>query len=460
MLYFMNNNFFSFRKARQFIFAISAIMIVFTACKDDDTKNKAVHDPNRPVELVSFMPDSGRISEMVLLDGSNFGADLSKIKVFFNTKEAVVINSTGTRILALVPRLPGDTCIVSVEVDGKKSTYPDFFRYKIAASVITIAGDGTRPSSPTLTSLDKSQFTPVYIGVDKDYNLFLTIEQSSGMLLKLNVSENSSTVVATNAQGISPRFQPSVHPVTNVLQFGAENAGNRGRFMTLDPKEGWAPKQRFIRNWTQNGYDLPSGGGGTVNNFESHYQFLYCEDDGYLYTRYMGGQIVKVNPANWDAEIIGMTNSGQTFNLAFHPTRKTELWLGYENGNGAELSNSICRFDVTDVEGTFEKMSGAINGGYRDGPLSQAQFYGMRQINFDSEGNLFVADNYNHCIRKIDTETMMVETIIGIPGVGGYKDGNKDDALFNNPHGIATDAEGIIYVSDWGNARVRRIAIE
>jgi hypothetical protein len=457
----MNNNFFSFRKARQWIFALSAFMLVFAACEDEEKKKEIVHDPNRPVELTSFSPDSGRISEMVLLDGSNFGSDPSKIKVLFNSKEAVVLNSTGTRLLALVPRLPGDTCVVSVEVGGKKSTYTDKFRYKIAASVTTIAGDGTNPSTPTLNlGLDKSQFQPVYIGTDKDYNLFVTVTQQSGMLLKLNVAENSAVVLATNAQGISPRFVPYAHPLTNVVQFGAEGAGMRDQFLFLDPKEGWAPKLKFIKNWTLNGYNLPSGGTSSTENFETHLHCLYCEADGYFYTRYTGGQLVKIDPKTWNAEIIGQTNSGVVWGMAFHPTRKTELWFGYNHGFGAELQNSVCRLDVTDPEGTFEKMSGAITGGHRDGPLAQAQFYHMRQMNFDPDGNLFVTETENHCIRKIDTETMMVETIIGIPKMPGFKDGNKDDALFNAPHGLATDADGVIYVTEYVNLRVRRIAIE
>jgi hypothetical protein len=84
------------------------------------------------------MPDSGRISEMVLLDGNNFGTDVSKIRVFFNSKEARVLGSTGTRILAIVPRLQGDTCTLSVEIDGKKSSYPGFFRYKIGTALLAM----------------------------------------------------------------------------------------------------------------------------------------------------------------------------------------------------------------------------------------------------------------------------------------------------------------------------------
>jgi hypothetical protein len=432
----------------------------FISCKDEDKGGREkVHDPSKPVILTSFMPDSGRISEMVLLDGSNFGTDVSKIKVFFNAKEARVLGSTGTRMLTLVPRLPGDTCVLSVEVGDKKATYHDFFRYKIAASVTTLAGDGT--NALVTTSLDKSQLRPVYIGADNDYNLFVSVENNSGMLLKLNEQENSVIVLVTNDQGMTPRFQPNAHPKTNVIMLGAEGAGNRDRFLTLDPKEGWAPKMRFIKNWNANGYELPTNNSASnTSNNETHFHCLYCKGDGYLYTRYTGGQLVKIDPKTWNAEIIYQTNSGIAYGMAFHPIRTSELWIGYEHKHGGELANSLCSVDVTNPEVTFKKLSGATNGGHRDGRLDQSQFYKIRQMNFDADGNLFIGDSGNHCIRKVDTYNMMVETIIGIPGSSGFKDGNKDDAQFKDPHGIATDPDGIVYVSDYSNNRVRRIAIE
>jgi DNA-binding beta-propeller fold protein YncE len=106
----------------------------------------------------------------------------------------------------------------------------------------------------------------------------------------------------------------------------------------------------------------------------------------------------------------------------------------------------------------MKKVSGGI--GFRDGRLEQALFNGIRQMTFDDEGNLYVGDNGNHCIRKIDTNTNKVETIIGIPQAAGFKDGKKEDALFRNPHGIAVNPDGVIYVSDYGNSRVRRVAVE
>jgi hypothetical protein len=424
----------------------------FISCGDEDKNGGGLHDPSKPVALTSFMPDSGRISEMVLLDGSNFGKDTSNIRVFFNAKKAKVLGSTGTRILALVPRLPGDTCVVRVEVGGKSYSYDDFFRYKIAASVTTLAGDGT--NALTTTSLDKAQLRPVYIGTDKDYNIFVSVEHNSGMMLKLNEAENSIVVLATNEQGMTPRFQPNAHPETGVIMLGAEGSGNRDRYLFLDPKEDWAPKMKFIKNWDLNGYELP-----TTGDPEVHYHCLYCKADGYLYTRYRGGQIVQINPKTWNAKIVYQTNSGISYGLAFHPVRTNELWIGYEHGHGGELQNSICVVDVLNPT-KIEKLSGPINGGHRDGRLDQAQFFKIRQMNFDADGNLYIGDSGNHCIRKIDTDNMMVETIIGIPGKADFKDGNKDEAMFKDPHGIATDPDGIVYVSDFSNNRVRRIAIE
>jgi len=214
-------------------FLLCVLAVVAISCSDDNKEGSA-HDPNKPIVLTSFYPDSGRIAEMILLDGQNFGTDRSQIKVLFNTKEATIINSTGTRILALVPRLPGDTCTVTVEIGDQKKDYADFFRYKIEASVTTIAGNGT-DAAVYDQGLDKSQIRPVYIGIDKDFNIFVTDTRDN--LVRINVADNSITVVATGEQGFNHRCAPYANPETNILQMGAEGDGNRDRFLFCDPKE-------------------------------------------------------------------------------------------------------------------------------------------------------------------------------------------------------------------------------
>jgi hypothetical protein len=191
-----------------------------------------------------------------------------------------------------------------------------------------------------------------------------------------------------------------------------------------------------------------------------------------LYTRYVGGQIVRINPETWEAKTLGMTPVGIAYGMAFHPIKKHELWIGYEalvTPTVAEAANGIYTLNVLDesrvednILGTLKKISAPISstGGHRDGPIEQALFYGIRMINFDADGNLYIGDCRNHCIRMVNTSTMMVSTLLGVPGVAGFQDGAREDAMFNTLHGIVTDPDGIIYTADYHNNRVRRIAIE
>ena len=447
-----------------FLFFVMVPLFFLSSCKGEEESGGVAHDPNKPIVLTSFSPDSGRISEMVLLDGDNFGTDPSKIQVFFNVKEAAVINSTGKRILALVPRLPGDTCVLSVKIGNQEKEYSEQFYYKIAASVTTTAGNGNDPADPPVYNigLDKIQLVPVYIGMDKDFNIFVSLGNDN--LLRLNVAENSATVVATGEQGYDHRCPPIANPLTNVLQTGSED--ERDRFCFMDPRTGWIPKLYFIKEWDR-GFNSMTGKEYDMPSDVRHYHCLVNEADGNYYTRYHTGQVVRIDPVTWKATIIGMTPSGIAYGMAMHPKNPNELWIAYSSGAG-DVSNSICTVDVTDTRvgsdgvrlASFQKLSGATNGAHRDGPLSISQFNQPRGISFDADGNLYVGDNENHCIRMINTTTMMVETMIGIPNNAGFKDGSKDDALFRNPHGIVVDAEGNIFVSDYGNKRIRRIAIE
>jgi hypothetical protein len=442
------------------------VAFFLVACNNSD--EKSVYDPGKPVILTSFKPDSGRVREMVLLEGENFGSDPSIIKVFFNESEAKVIGSTGKLILAAVPRMPGDTCIMTVTVGDQRNEYSERFRYKIAASVTTIAGNGTT-NHVYDQGLDKAQLTPVYIGADKDFNIFIT--DNNNTLLRINEAENLIQVLATYDMGYIHRCVPYINPRTNVMQLGAEGNGCRERFMFLDPKDGWAPRLKFIKEWDANGYDLPVGTNGEVpQNPESHHHCLLCEADGNYYSRYSNGAIVRIDPVTWKAKIVGMTPSGICMGLVMHPINKNEMWFGYDgaaSGFTGWVANSICKLDVLDettnedgILASYQRLSGPIAAGHRDGPLYQAQFNRIRMMSFDEDGNLYVGDCDNHCIRVVNTNTMMVSTIIGIPGVAGYQDGNQEDALFRQPHGIITDAEGAVYVAEYGNRRIRRIAVE
>ena len=100
-------------------------------------------------------------------------------------------------------------------------------------------------------------------------------------------------------------------------------------------------------------------------------------------------------------------------------------------------------------------FAGTGEAGYKDGKLSEAMFNGPFGMCIDNEGNLYVADIGNNCIRKIDSEGF-VSTFAGSVD-SGYVDGAKEEALFYQPTGICTDNNGNFYIADFMNQYIRKI---
>ncbi|SHL01913.1 NHL repeat-containing protein [Hymenobacter psychrotolerans] len=103
--------------------------------------------------------------------------------------------------------------------------------------------------------------------------------------------------------------------------------------------------------------------------------------------------------------------------------------------------------------------SGAVgrqNGGYVDGPGSTARFNNPTGIAVDVLGTAYVTDGANYCIRKI-SPAGVVSTLAG-SGVRGFADGDAATAQFDLPNGIAVDRQGVVYVADGANYRIRKIS--
>ena len=110
-------------------------------------------------------------------------------------------------------------------------------------------------------------------------------------------------------------------------------------------------------------------------------------------------------------------------------------------------------------EGVVSTLAGSTKG-YQDGAGAVAQFYEPAGVAVDSAGNVYVADNWNHRIRKISPEGV-VSTLAGSgptgAGQGGFADGDGTKAQFNKPTGVAVGSDGNVYVTEDGSARIRKI---
>ena len=93
--------------------------------------------------------------------------------------------------------------------------------------------------------------------------------------------------------------------------------------------------------------------------------------------------------------------------------------------------------------------------GYADGNGQSALFKYPEGLAVDDAGNVYVADSGNNCIRKI-TPSGDVSTLAGTTQ-SGYMDGTGTSARFNMPCGVAVFTNGVVYVADTGNNRIRKI---
>src|SRR5674476_1476064 len=109
---------------------------------------------------------------------------------------------------------------------------------------------------------------------------------------------------------------------------------------------------------------------------------------------------------------------------------------------------------------TFVTIAGtAGNSGGNNGTNSIAQFYWPEGITVDSNGNLYVVDNYENTIRKVAPvgTNCVVTTIAGTAGNNGIADGTNGVAQFYEPVSITMDGSGSLYVADGGNNTIRKV---
>jgi uncharacterized protein (TIGR03437 family) len=118
---------------------------------------------------------------------------------------------------------------------------------------------------------------------------------------------------------------------------------------------------------------------------------------------------------------------------------------------------------VTKATANIQIVAGLVHFAGDNGPAAMAIFSGLEGIAVDGSGNIYLADVNNNRVRQISTSGI-ITTVAG-NGVEGYSgdNGPATSASINLKHStpyannIAVDAAGNLYISDYGNARVRKV---
>ena len=117
------------------------------------------------------------------------------------------------------------------------------------------------------------------------------------------------------------------------------------------------------------------------------------------------------------------------------------------------------RIRKVDPSGVTTTIAGSREHGFGgDGsPATQAQLYYPSGVALDGAGNLYIADTANHRIRKMDSSGV-ITTIAGTGERGfGGDGGPATQARLNRPSGVTVDGAGNVYIADTWNHRIRKM---
>lgn len=452
------------------------LLVCLVGCKEDGENYSPKYDPDLPVSITSFLPESGKTNTQLVIHGNNFGNDKSIVKVKVGGKNATVVSVKNDCLYCLVPE-KGSGKVEVIVGEGNSVISEKDFKYEFKQVVSTLCGYvdelgyGPVLSEGKFEDLGKIE-VPGFLSFDPKDNNILYCAQDGG--------QNSRKSVL--------RFDLKNRYMTTAFRCGTSNIK---RLMTID--------------WDKNG-DMIVSTPDHVKSSDAIGGILLSRSSGFMQSTNMVNMVqcisIMYNP---DSDLIyyGSYNDGilysydyktngwmnnvdyQTFMFQFNDVLSVRFMIRHPSNKYmyivVPVKNAIMRSDY-DFETKQYKTPYIVCGGggkgYEDKVGINAKMDSPWQGCFvknpdyvsqgkEDEYDFYFADRNNHCIRKL-TPDGVVSTFAGRGsknlniGVNGYVDGEvREDARFDFPQGIAYDEQSnTFYVSDKNNFRIRKIAYE
>jgi len=319
-------------------------------------------------------------------------------------------------------------------------------------------GDGGPATAATMTS-------PCGLAVDTSGNLYFSdignyrirkIDMNTGIIFNY---------AATGTLGYGGDGGPATAALIGDPEgLACDNAGN---LLICDPSN------NLIRKVTTTtgiinafaGQAGSYGDGDNAVNAELNYpENLVTDAAGNIYIADIGGNRVRmINTSGIITTIAGNGNGGFSGNggPATNATLAGPSALAFDRAGNlyiCDQGNHAIR--KVNTSGIITTIAGNGTSGYRGdgGPAINAEFHFPTGITIDTANNIYICDHDNYCIRKIDASGT-INTIAGTPGSSSYTgDGSAaTDATLSYPEDVSLDGLGNLYICDGGNSCIRKV---
>ncbi|MGD0498864.1 MAG: hypothetical protein ABSC23_10565 [Bryobacteraceae bacterium] len=331
--------------------------------------------------------------------------------------------------------------------------------------IATIAGDTTAGSKGDTFQANLSELNaPEDVALDSSGNIYIA-DTGNGLIRKIttdgviNTFAGSTTIgfagdggLATSADLIEP-FSVTVDTTGNV--YIAETYDSRIREVTLDGKI------NTIAGTGTGGYG-GDGGKASAAQFNSPTGVaadsggnLYIADSLNLRIRKISGGTAAT--AAGDGVFSYAGDGGPALQALMNRPQGVAVDASGNTYFSDSGNNVVRKIDRNGVISNFAGIGSAGYGG-DGGKASSAQLNAPEGLVVDKLGNLLIADSLNHRVRKVASDgTIATLAGSGTPGYAG-DGGSAASAQVNLPYGVAADANGNLYIAEFGNNVIRKVS--
>lgn len=402
----------------------------------------------QPATLTDINPTDGIKGTEVTITGNNFGNNINVIEVYFNGKQATVTETTDTQIKAVVPA-KAYTGNVKVKIKGNEINGPIFTYIISDIQVSTFAGSTVGSSDGTTTTALFN--TPTGIAIASDGTKYI-VDRSNHRIRKVSPEGVVSTLAGSTQGdvvgiGTNAKFNSPLG-----IAIGSDNNLYVTDYGNHKIKKVTPQGEVTVLAGSTNGY---------VDDYGSTAKFTYpfgiCSSpDGTLYVADFGNYSIRKVTLNGLVTTFAGSAFGDVDAVGTAARFKGPTGVTFANdGNLYVVDNSNHKIRKIQPDGKVTTFAGNGSSGFANGIGINAQFNYPHSIIASTDGNLYISDLYNHRIRKMNIETRLVNNLAG--EFQGFFDGSNEEAAFNEPNGLALDTDGNLYIADFNNHKIRKI---
>ena len=439
----------------KYTYVIAALLLLFLSdsCKKDNDNTPQ----SGTVSIVDFAPKTGAMTTEVLIDGTGFTSDTSRLQVAINGVRLAIVGASDHQIMVVVPpKLRSGR--IEVTVNGQSATSDSSFNYIASYLVSTLAGSGVQGYSGGQGTAAQFFFTdttnpwirPMGIVVNNGTEDVYVTDANNYCIRKIDSAGNTSILAgnpnspgSADGTGMGASFS---------LPYGLtiDQAGN---LYMADAGNGNIRK--ITKDGTTSTIYLPTAPWDlaldTINNV------MYFTATG-------NNQIYRMPLSGTDAFQCTLICSDLLWPAGITVDKQGNVYTAVSG------LNEIVK--LTKGSWTQSVVAGTSVAGYQNGPAASAQFNNPWGLSIDQYGNLYTAGNgsifpkgsadnnsQDNSIRKIEAGTGIVSTIAGSTSTG-FTNGLGTVATFNNPEAVTIDNMGNLFVLDKMNGAIRKITVE